>query len=312
MQKTIVVAAAVFLAGTGVCLAQPAGVTREMISRALPLEGAPKAEPGPYQVTSEPAFGSPGFQVYRPAALDAFPKKDTLPVMVWGNGGCGIDSTNFAGFLSTIVSHGVLVVGTVPQEGAARRQETADDMRAAIDWAEKENVTSRLAVERQDRHRQSCGHGYVVRRISLDRARRRSPRQNHRRVQFRRADSARGAGAGEAGRGGPSAQPTADALPKLHGPVLLLNGGEPDFLMGASAATFEAINHVPAFYGARHNAGHSATYFHPGGGEFANVASNWLLWTFKGDKEAGKMFVGKDCGLCTNSNWDVKSKGINK
>ena len=82
--------------------------------------------------------------------------------------------------------------------------------------------------------------------------------------------------------------------------------------MGASAATFEAISHVPAFYGARHNGGHSATYFHPGGGEFANVASNWLLWTFKGDKEAGKMFVGNACSLCTNSNWDVKSKGINK
>ena len=107
-------------------------------------------------------------------------------------------------------------------------------------------------------------------------------------------------------------QPSADALPKLHGSVLLLNGGEPDFLMGASATTFEAINHVPAFYGARHNAGHSATYFHPGGGEFANVASDWLLWTLKGDKEAGKMFVGGNCSLCTNSNWDVKSKGINK
>jgi hypothetical protein len=114
------------------------------------------------------------------------------------------------------------------------------------------------------------------------------------------------------GRGGPSAQPTADALPKLHGSVLLLNGGEPDFLMGASAATFEALNHVPAFYGARHNAGHSATYFHPGGGEFANVASNWLLWTFKGDKAAARWFVGDNCSLCTNSNWDVKSKGINK
>jgi hypothetical protein len=96
-----------------------------------------------------------------------------------------------------------------------------------------------------------------------------------------------------------------------NGPVLLLNGGEADFLMGASAATFEAINHVPTFYGARHNAGLSATYFHAGGA-FANIASNWLLWTFKGDKQAGKMFVGKDCSLCTNSNWDVKSKGINK
>jgi hypothetical protein len=309
MQKTIVVAAAVFLTCTGVCLAQPPGVTREMIQRALPLEGAPKAEPGPYQVTSEPAFGSPGLRVYRPAALDAFPKKDTLPVMVWGNGGCAIDSKNFSGFLTTIVSHGVLVVGTVPQEGAAPRQETADDMRAAIDWAEKENVRAgsplngKIAVDKVAVMGTSCG-GFLSIALGAD------PRVKTIGV-FNSGVQTPPAGQSQ-GRGGPSAQPTSDALPKLHGPVLLLNGGEPDFLMGASAATFEALDHVPAFYGARHNAGHSATYFHPGGGEFANVASDWLVWTFKGDKEAGKRFVGKDCSLCTNSNWDVKSKGINK
>ena len=66
MPKTIVAAAAVFLTGAMACLAQPPGITREMIERALPLEGAPKAEPGPYQVTSEPAFGSPGFHVLSP------------------------------------------------------------------------------------------------------------------------------------------------------------------------------------------------------------------------------------------------------
>ena len=72
----------------------------------------------------------------------------------------------------------------------------------------------------------------------------------------------------------------------------------------------EMINHVPAFYGARHGAGHTATVDHPGGGEYANVASNWLLWQFKNDKKAGAMFAGKNCGLCTNANWDVQSKGI--
>jgi hypothetical protein len=311
MRKTIVVAAAAFLAGTGACLAQPAGVTRDMISRALPLEGAPKAEPGPYQVTSEPAFGSPGFHVYRPAALDGF-SKDTLPVMVWGNGGCAIDSSHFSGFLTTIASHGVLVVGTVPQEGAAQRQETADDMRAAIDWAEQESVRAgsplnrKIAMDKVAVMGTSCG-GFLSITLGAD------PRVKTIGV-FNSGVQAPPAGQaqGKAGRGGTSTQPTADALPKIHGPVLLLNGGDVDFLMGASAATFETINHVPAFYGSRHNAGHSATYFHPGGGEFANVASNWLLWTLEGDKEAGKMFAGKDCSLCTNSNWDVKSKGINK
>lgn len=48
----------------------------------------------------------------------------------------------------------------------------------------------------------------------------------------------------------------------------------------------------------------------PGNGEFANVASHWLEWTLKRDKKAGAMFAGKNCSLSTNSNWDVKSKGI--
>jgi len=297
MQKTIVAAAAVLLTGAGMCFAQPAGITREMIQRSLPLEGAPKAVPGPYQVTSEAAFGAAGLHIYRPETLDAFPKKDTLPVMVWGNGGCNINSTNFSGFLTTISSHGVLVIGTVPQEGAAQRQENADDMRAAIDWATKENdrdgspLKGKIAVDKVAVMGTSCG-GFLSLTLGAD------PRVKtigvlNSGVQTPPAGQAQGNG----GRGGASPQPNADAVAKLHGPVLLLNGGEPDFLMGASAATFDLINNLPAFYGARHNAGHSATYFHPGGGEFANVASAWLLYTLKGDKKAGKMFAGKNCEL---------------
>ncbi len=103
---------------------------------------------------------------------------------------------------------------------------------------------------------------------------------------------------------------TTDTLAQLHGPVLLINGGEKDFMMEPSRNNFELINHVPVFYGARENAGHSATMYHPGGGEFANVISNWLRYQFKGDAEAGKMFVGADCGLCVDSNWETESKGL--
>ena len=308
MHKTIVAAALVLLTNAGVCLAQPpAGITPEMISRALPLEGAPLAVSGPYKVTSERAFDSPGYLVFHPATLDAFPKKDTLPVMVWGNGGCAIDSTRYSGFLTTIASHGFVVMGTLPAEGAARRQESADDMRGAIAWAEKENARAdsplkgKIAVDKVAVMGQSCG-GFLSIALGAD------PRVKTIGVFNSGAQPA--AAAQAKGKGGPGAFPTVEDLPKVHGPVLLINGGEPDFMMAQSAATFDAINHVPAFYGARHNAGHTATVFHPGGGEFANVASNWLAWTFKDDKKAGSMFTGKNCSLCTNSNWDVKSKGI--
>jgi hypothetical protein len=301
MLKPILAVAAALLISAGVTLAQPPGITPEMIGRSLPLEGAPLAIPGPYQVISEGAFGSPGHHVYRPAALEAFPKKDSLPVMVWGNGGCAIDSTRYGGFLTTIASHGFLVLGTVPQAGAARRQESADDVRAAIDWAAKENARAesplkgKIALDKVAVMGQSCG-GFLSITLGAD------PRV--------KTIGVFNSGVQEASGAVTSVQPDSDALTKLHGSVLLINGGEPDFMMAASAATFDKIDKLPAFYGARHNAGHTATVFHPGGGEFANVASNWLSWTFKGDKKAGQMFLGKNCGLCTNSNWDVKSKGI--
>ena len=53
-----------------------------------------------------------------------------------------------------------------------------------------------------------------------------------------------------------------------------------------------------------------ATVMQPGGGEFATVASNWLLWQFKGDKQAKAMFVGAKCQLCTNPKWNVGSKRL--
>ena len=304
MSKTSTGSAAALLALTGVCFAQPPGITPEMIATALPVEGAPLAEPGPYEVTSETAFGSPGLVLFRPANLDAFPARDTLPVLVWGNGGCAIDSTRYSGFLTTIASHGFLVLGTAAREGAPRRQATADDLRAAVDWAEAETaragspLNGKIATNQVAAMGQSCG-GFLSISLGAD------PRVDTIGVFNSGVQSPNP-------NAPPSPFPTTDALAALHGPVLLVNGHERDFMMAASLATFEAIGHVPAFYGARHNAGHTATAFHPGGGEFANVAANWLKWTFKDDAQAARMFVGENCSLCTNPTWEVQAKELSE
>jgi hypothetical protein len=301
-KTSIFYAAPAFLFFAGICSAQQTRITPEMIAMELPLEGAPQAKPGPFQVTSAPAFGSPGHIVFWPSNLEKFPAQDTLPLMVWGNGGCAIDSTRYSGFLSTIASYGFLVLSTAAQEGESRRQAGANDLRAAIDWAGKENarpgspLKGKIAMDKVAVMGQSCGGSLSI-SLGAD------PRVG--------TIGVFNSGVQPANSNAPrSGFPTADALADLHGPVLLVNGHERDFMMTASAATFEMIKQVPAFYGARHNAGHTATVFHPGGGEFANVASNWLKWILKGDKEAAVMFIGKNCSLCTNPNWDARSKGF--
>lgn len=282
--------------------AQPQGVSMDRVNTTLPLEGAPPAEPGPYEVVSENAFGSPGHVLFRPNDLNAFPVQDTLPVLVWGNGGCAIDSTRYGGFLRTIASHGFLVMATASVEGELRRQATAADLLAAVDWVEAENrregspLKGKIDTDHIAVMGQSCG-GFLAVSLGAD------PRVD--------IIGVFNAGVQPPNPNAPGSRfPTTDALARLHGPVLLINGHDRDFMMKASAANFALINHVPVFYGARHNAGHTATVFHPGGGEFANVAANWLRYQFKKDKEAGKMFAGKDCGLCTNPNWDTDSKGL--
>jgi dienelactone hydrolase len=269
---------------------RPAGITAEMIATALPLEGAPLAVPGPYKVESGPAFGSAGHVVYRPVDLTPFPAKDTLPLMVWGNGGCAINSTRYGGFLTTIASHGFVVMATAAEPGVTRA--TADILRKAVDWAEAENkraespLKGKINLDKIAVMGQSCG-GFMSLELGAD----------------PRVDTIGVFNSGVQGNN--MAQ-----LAKLHGPVLLINGHERDFLMASSKATYDAVETLPAFYGARKGAGHTATVDHPGGGEWANVASNWLRWQFKNDKQAAKMFVGANCDLCTNTNWETASKRL--
>ena len=263
---------------------------------------SPLAEPGPYATMSEGAFNSARHILFRPVELNAFPTQDNLPVVVWGNGGCAIANPRYAEFLGTIASHGFLVLTTTAIEGEERRQQNADDMLAAITWAETENARAGSPLQGKIDTTQvavmgtSCG-GFLSATLGTD----------SRVATIGMFNSGLQAPNPE-GQAGPF--PTTDTLAQLHGPVLLINGGEVDFMMETSRANFDLINHVPVFYGARDNAGHTATLYHPGGGEFANVASNWVRYQLKGDAEAGRMFAGADCSLCTNPNWETEAKGL--
>jgi dienelactone hydrolase len=284
-------------------LAQPPGITMEMINTTLPEAGAPLAIAGPYATITEAANAAPRYVVHRPTDLAPFPASDKLPLLVWGNGGCAIDNPRYGEFLGTIASHGFIVVTTTSVEGdPERRAQTPDDLRGAIAWAEAENARTgaplmgKMDLEQIAVMGQSCG-GFLSTSLGTD----------------PRVDTIGLFNSGVSAPGGANADPTratTDTLAQVHGPILFINGHEVDFLMETSRDNFDRTNQVPTFYGSRHDAGHTATMYHKGGGEFANVASNWLKYHFKGDAAAGKMFVGADCELCTNPNWETAAKGL--
>jgi acetyl esterase/lipase len=301
MRTLRLLALAALLSMPSVCLAQPAGVTPEMINTTLPEEGAPKAVRGAYAVATEPAFGAASLKVFRPADLQRQPRQDKLPVMVWSHGGCALDNPRMYGFLETIASHGFLVITTAsaeaPAQGTRPRQATAADLIAGIDWAARENaregspLRGRIDLQQVAAMGQSCG-GILAITAGLD------PRV--------RTIGAFNSGVDPPTEGAPpSDRPTTESLKGLHGPVLLVDGHERDFAQLRSRSTFDAISHVPAFYGSRHGAGHLSTFYHPGGGEMATVAANWLRWRLRNDREAARMFEGASCGLCRDPAWDV-------
>lgn len=275
----------------------------------LPVEGAPLALPGPYDVVQEATLGLQGHILFRPANLDRFPRGDSLPVVVWANGGCDADSSPYFAFLSTIASHGFLVLATT-QVGDVRDPfivggPTYDGiitpLRVALDWAESETVRDgsplkgKVATDRMAVMGVSCGGGLAV-MLGAD----------------PRIDTVGIISSAAWGAVRVNGDSKTFHIDRLHGPVLLINGHERDGTMGGSAESFEAINNVPVFYGSRHNAGHMSTFAHPGGGEFANVASSWLTWILKGDAKASKVFAGPKCELCANPNWETRSKALER
>jgi len=88
MKPFIALAAAGIAVFSSLAMAQlPPGVTPEMIASSLPEEGAPKAVPGKYAVVQHVAPGNEALKAFHPRDLSGFPKSDTLPIVVWGNGG---------------------------------------------------------------------------------------------------------------------------------------------------------------------------------------------------------------------------------
>jgi hypothetical protein len=99
---------------------------------------------------------------------------------------------------------------------------------------------------------------------------------------------------------------------KIKGSVLIITGEEGlDTAFASGKATFEAIQHVPVFYGWQTGLQHIGNFGAKNGGEMAVIARNWLDWTTRNDTNAGRMFRSSGCTLCKDPTWHVMKKKMN-
>jgi len=278
----------------------------KQLSIGLPEAGAPRAIVGPHAVIAESPSDAHSLLVYRPRDLNAFSGSNSLPIVVWGNGACLADGTEFAGFLSTIASYGFLVVGTSPVAGKPEARITSANLIQALDWAQAQNnrkgsaLAGRINTGAVAVMGMSCGGN-----LALEAAR--DPRVK---TLGMWNSGVWISGEMRTGDGTLLVATTKKDLALLHSPTLYINGDQIDPAMINAADDVARLDHVPVFFGSRHGSGHAGTYKHANGGEFANIAVAWLRWQLKGDAKSGEMFSGPNCSLCRNPDWSVQKKKL--
>lgn len=281
---------------------------------------------GPFQSILEQDPSLMTHTIYRPQDLSKV--KGKMPIIAWGNGGCANNGLSHRNFLMEIASHGYLAIAIGPPQappaagqakGAPKAAAPKGDGKQgapagpasrsaqlidAINWALAENnrkgspYNGKLDASKIAVMGMSCG-GIQSYAVATD------PRVKLVGIfnsGILNTPSAPGTPAMEnVGK---------DQLDKLHTPIFFVTGDKSDIAYENGLDDFNRITKVPAIHTFKDGVGHGGTYSQPNGGEFAKVAVSMLNWQLKGDKDASKMFVGANCGLCQQPGWHVSTKGL--
>ena len=262
---------------------------------------------GPYKVIMTEVEGLPEHTVFVPQDLTPFNAQHPLPVLVWGNGACANSPFEHINFLNEIASHGymVLATGVIPMTDEWYRgpMSKSEQQIESIDWAYAQNADKKspyyqkIDVKNLCVAGMSCGGLQTLFNCA-------DPRIKT--LMICNSGLFNQQNANQAVGGMP--MPPKEKLKEIHTSILYLLGGETDIAYGNGMDDFHRIEHVPAC-AINYPVGHGGTYREPHGGEFTVAALAWLDWQLKGDAEAAKMFVGKDCGLSKREKWTIEKNG---
>ena len=259
---------------------------------------------GPYKAIMTEVEGLQAHTVFTPQDLSPFSSTSQLPVLVWGNGACTNSPWEHYKFLNEIASYGFIVVATgyIPMDETPYQgpMSTTQQQIESIDWVFQQNEDpkspyyQKIDVSNICVAGMSCGGLQTLYNCA-------DPRIKTLMVcnsgLFKMENAAQAVG------GMP--MPPKTKLNEIHTPVIYILGGKEDIAYENGMDDFHRISHVPAC-AANFPVGHGGTYRQPHGGEFSVVALAWLQWQLKGDREAAKMFIGKDCGLSKRKDWTIE------
>ena len=266
---------------------------------------------GQYKAIMKEEATLPAHTVFVPQDLSVFNEQNRLPVLVWGNGACTNSPWEHFKFLNEIASHGyiVLATGYIPMEEKAYNgpMSTTEQQIESIDWIIAQNADpkspyyNKVDVKNICVAGMSCGGLQTLFNCA-------DPRIKALMIcnsgLFKDSNRAQAVG------GMP--MPSKDKLKEIHTPIMYLLGGETDIAYENGMDDFHQIKHVPCC-ATNYPVGHGGTYRQPHGGEFTVVALGWLDWQLKGDKQAAKLFKGKDCEISKRQGWTIeKNAKFNK
>lgn len=259
---------------------------------------------GPFKAVMTEVDDLAEHTVFCPQDLSPFDEKNPLPVLVWGNGACANSPFEHMKFLNEIASYGYMVVatGNIPMvdeyyKGPMSRSKQQIE---SIDWVYAQNKSKKSPYHQKLDVKHLCVAGMSCGGLqSLFNCA--DPRISA--LMICNSGLFNQQNANQAVGGMP--MPPKEKLAEIHTPIIYILGGEPDIAYQNGMDDFHRIHHVPAI-AANLPVGHGGTYAQPHGGEFAVVAKAWLDWQLKGDADAAKMFVGKDCGLAQREGWTIE------
>ena len=286
---------------------------------------APPDTDGPFRVVMQGEASLPNHTVYRPADLSAL-GRETLPVLVFGNGACGSAGNAFDRYLAEIASHGYLVIANGPIDASAfgrppkpgqgfgplppgvvpASQSTVAELTEAIGWAQAQARSGAYQGHIDGHHiavaGQSCG-GLQALSAAAD------PRVTTAVIMnsgvLRKPPVLPNLPAGV--KLPPMPDLPRPDLTKLHTPILYIMGGPTDIAYDNANGDWNEITGVPV-YRLDRDTGHNGTFWEPHGGGFAAAAIAWLDWRLKGKADARAKFVGSDCGYCSAAGWKLQRK----